>query len=149
MTSTMLPVFQNTLKKTDQWLDEIMELLDWPDRQQAYKALRAVLHTLRDRLTIEEATDLAAQFPMLIRGLFFEGWNPTGKPNEIRKPDEFVGIVNQHFPPAEDAEYIDQEDITRAVFRVIANHVSQGEIDDVIGSMPKELRELWSQPDEF
>ena len=144
MTTTMLPVFQNTLRKTDLWLDEIMDLLDWPDRHRAYKALREVLHALRDRLTVEEATDLAAQFPMLIRGLFFEGWNPTGKPNAIRNPEEFVQIVNSHFPPAEDAEYIDPEDITRAVFKVIANHVSEGEIDDVIASMPKELRDLWS-----
>ncbi len=144
MATTILPVFQNTLKKTDLWLDEIMDLLDWPDRHQAYKALRAVLHALRDRLTIEEATDLAAQFPMLVRGLFFEGWNPTGKPNDVRKSAAFVEIVNQHFLAAEFANYIEPEDITRAVFQVIARHVSQGEINDVTGTLPKELRDLWS-----
>jgi uncharacterized protein (DUF2267 family) len=31
-----------------------------------------VLHALRDRLTVEEASDLAAQLPMLIRGLYYE-----------------------------------------------------------------------------
>ena len=68
MKTSTIPVFQNTYQKTEQWLGEIMNLLDWDDRKQAYKALRAVLHTLRDHLSVEEATDLAAQLPMLIKG---------------------------------------------------------------------------------
>ena len=43
-----------------------MEILDCPDRHEAYLALRATLHALRDRLTIEETAQLAAQLPMLI-----------------------------------------------------------------------------------
>ena len=63
MPKTTLPVFQNTLQKSEEWLHEIMNLLDWEDQKQAYKALRAVFHTLRDRLTIQEASDLAVNFP--------------------------------------------------------------------------------------
>ena len=142
MTTTTLPVFQNTLRKTDEWLREIMNLLDWGDQKHAYKALRAVLHTLRDRLTVEEASDLAAQLPMLIRGLYYEGWNPSGKPNRIRTVDEFVGKVNENFPISDFAD--DPEEITRAVLKVIASFVSTGEIQDVIATMPAELRDLWN-----
>lgn len=45
-----------------------MEELDWQDRHAAYLALRATLHALRDRLTVEEVAELGAQLPMLIRG---------------------------------------------------------------------------------
>jgi uncharacterized protein (DUF2267 family) len=39
--------------------------------------LRATLHALRDRLIIDEVAQLSAQLPMLIRGLYYKGWDPT------------------------------------------------------------------------
>lgn len=59
MSATGLPVFDDTVQKTNIWLNEVMDELG-PDRQRAYRALRAVLHTLRDRLTTEEAAHLSA-----------------------------------------------------------------------------------------
>lgn len=143
MTTTMLPVFQNTLTKTDIWLDEINDPLGWSDRKKAWTALRSVLHALRDRLTVEEATDLSAQMPMLIRGMYFEGWNPSKKPSRIRKKDEFVDLVTKNFTSYDLGEFLDPEDIVRAVLKVLWNHISEGEIEDVIRSLPDDLRELW------
>jgi len=143
MSLSSIPVFQNTFRKTEEWIDEIMNLLDWADQKRAYKALREVLHTLRDQLTVEEATDLAAQLPMLVKGIYFDGWNPTGKPNRMRSSEEFVAAVNKHFPDPETSEYIDPEDITRAVLKVISSHVSTGEIRDIVACLPEKVRGLF------
>ena len=140
MTVKTINVFEKTTRKTNDWLNEIMDQLDWADPHKAYKALRVVLHTLRDCLTVEEAADLAAQLPMLIRGLYYEGWTPAGKPIKHQTHDGFIERVNQSF--TED-DFVESEDITRAVFEVLRNHVSPGEIQDVIGCLPKGLRELW------
>jgi uncharacterized protein (DUF2267 family) len=143
MTKTTLPVFQKTLEKTEEWLSEIMNQLDWDDQQRAYRALRIVLHTLRDCLSVEEATDLSAQLPMLVRGIFFEGWNPGHKHEKIRTATEFTDAVNKHFEKANLEYYLEAGDISRAVFRVLANHFSAGEVKDVIHTLPESLRELW------
>src|SRR5919204_6184474 len=79
MSATGLDVFDKTLQTTNIWLNEIMDDLG-PDRKIAYRALRAVLHALRDRLTVDEAAQLGAQLPLMIRGLFFDMWHPAGKP---------------------------------------------------------------------
>lgn len=62
-------IFDGTLQKTQIWLNELMTALDWENHpHKAYLALRTVLHALRDRLTVEEAVQLGAQLPMLVRG---------------------------------------------------------------------------------
>src|ERR671923_2865237 len=118
MSMTGVESFDATLQKTHIWLDELMDELHWADRYQAYLALRATLHALRDRLSVEEAAHLGAQLPMLIRGFYYEGWTPTGKPVRERRKEAFLAHIREHF--RNDAD-IDPERVTRAVFRVLAN----------------------------
>jgi uncharacterized protein (DUF2267 family) len=84
MSATGLDVFDTTLQKTNQWLHDTMRLLDCSDRRKAYLALRVTLHALRDRLTVEEVAQFAAQLPMLVRGFYYEGWDPTWIPRRWR-----------------------------------------------------------------
>ena len=142
MSLTGLEVFDETLHKTNTWLKEIQELLG-SDRHGAYQALRAVLHCLRDRLTTDEAAQLGDQFPMLIRGIYYEAWRPAGKPQKVRPREEFLAWVGARLPAT---RLIDREDAARAVFQVLENHVSAGEIQDVVQSLPKEIRALWPNP---
>jgi uncharacterized protein (DUF2267 family) len=135
-----METFSNTLQKTHEWLRELMLDLDWQDEHKAYLALRAVLHALRDRLTVEEATQLGAQLPMLVRGFYYEGWNPTGKPVKERHQEQFLAHIKEHF---RDDERIVAEKLARAVFRLLSNHISGGEIKDVQHTLPTELRALW------
>ena len=139
MSATGLDVFDSTLHKTNSWLKELMRELGWEDRHKAYLALRATLHTLRDQLTVEEVAQLGAQFPMLIRGLYYEGWDPTGKPLRLNK-EQFLMRVGQQF---RGDDRVDPEPVVRAVFRVLADPVTEGEIEDVKHLMPTELRVLW------
>lgn len=140
MSATGLRVFDTTLQKTNRWLNELMELLGWADRERAYRALRATLHALRDRLTVEEAAQLSAQLPMLVRGFYFDGWDPTDKPKKERHEEEFLTDIALAFP---DGEVVDVAQVTRAVFAILAIHVSEGEIEDVRQLLPSGLRHLW------
>ncbi len=146
MPATGLAVFDTTLHKTHAWLKEIMQELGTEDRHKAYLALRAVLHALRDRLTVEEVAQLGAQLPMLIRGLYYEGWDPTGKPLKERHKEEFLRHIYQAFKTTRTGEPdVDPEEVARAVFKVLCRHISEGEIEDILHILPKHLRELWPE----
>jgi uncharacterized protein (DUF2267 family) len=140
MNATVAEIFNKTLEKTHIWLRDLMEELDWKDEHKAYSALRAVLQTLRDRLTVEEAAQLAAQLPMLVRGFYFEGWDTTGKPVKERHQEEFFGHVKNYFKKD---DRVDPERVVRAVFKVLSKHITGGEIRDVKHVIPSELRALW------
>jgi uncharacterized protein (DUF2267 family) len=142
MSMTGLEVFDTTLQKTHIWLNDVMEELRWEDRFRGYKALRSGLHALRDRLTVEEAAHFGAQLPMLIRGLYYEGWTPAGKPNKTRGKDEFLMPIREQFRGDPD---IDPERVARAVFKVLGKRVTEGEIQDVKSMLPKDLAELWPE----
>ena len=140
MSMTGLDVFDRTIHKTNNWLNELMEALGWHDRHKAYLALRVTLHALRDRLTVEEVAQLGAQLPMLIRGFYYEGWDPTGKPLKERHKEEFLARIAEQFSGDDQA---DAEQVARAVFSVLSDRVTEGEIEDVKHVLPAELRVLW------
>lgn len=139
MSSTGLEVFDTTLQKTSIWLNQIMTELDSKDRHLAYLALRATLHALRDRLPVHEAVHLGAQLPMLIRGFYYEGWTPSGKPIKEHRA-EFLSTIRASFTGGQAP---DPEQIARAVFKVLARHVTSGEIENVKHLLPKDLRDFW------
>jgi uncharacterized protein (DUF2267 family) len=69
LSATGLATFDRTLEKTNGILKQIEQAYGWPkEPPQVLHALRAVLLALRDRLTVEEAVQLSAQLPMLVRG---------------------------------------------------------------------------------
>lgn len=142
MSQTGVKAFDSTIQTTNVWLHDIMERLGWQDRHLAYRALRAVLHALRDRLPIEQAAALGAQLPMLIRGFYFEGWHPAGTPTKERKKEDFLAHIAATF---RDDTGVTSEDMARAVFQVIAKHVTPGEIKHVKFALPSEIRSLWSE----
>ena len=141
MNSTGVDVFDTTLQKTSVWLNGVMEEMGWEDRHRAYSVLRAVLHALRDRLIVDEAVNLGAQLPMLIRGFYYEGWRPEVRPFKYRHKEEFFAQVAKTLPGMEQAEL---ERAVRAVFKVLSSQVTGGEIAQVRDQLPAEVREFWS-----
>jgi uncharacterized protein (DUF2267 family) len=134
-------LFDGTLQKTQIWLNDLMSELDWQEKpEKAYLALRTVLHALRDRLPVEEAVQLGAQLPMLVRGFYYDGWTLKGKPHKERHKEEFLAHIKTAF---KGDVTIKPESIARAVFKVLELHTSDGEIADVKNLLPKELHELW------
>jgi uncharacterized protein (DUF2267 family) len=112
--------------------------MELDDEQRAFRVLRAVLQVLRDRLTVEEAAQFAAQLPMLLQGVYYHGWTPAGKPLKIRSRQEFLdrvaeGLMRQHDP----------EEACRTVFHVLQERMPGGEIEDVKRILPAPIRDLW------
>lgn len=143
MHPTTAELFTETIEKTGNWLQELLPDLRSTHPQQAYSVLRAVLHTLRDRLSVGEAADLGAQLPMLVRGFYYEGWRPGGHPPKIRHREEFLQHVQELYPGLAEE---DRERAVGAVFKLLARHVTGGELKQVKDQLPADIRSLWESP---
>ena len=139
MSATNVEAFDKTLQTTNLWLNQILAEMGWQERHKSYTALRAVLHTLRDCLIVEEAADLGAQLPLLVRGAYYEGWVPAKTPQRMSRED-FLAAVTRHFPREPE---IDAKRVVRSVFRAMAHQMPGGELSDVKHMLPKSIQELW------
>lgn len=87
-------ILEHSVIKARQWIDETAVELGTEDDRAAFRALNAVMHAVRDRITVNEAAQLAAQLLELIRGAFAAGFSP--RPVTYRTIDfrtnEFRGL---------------------------------------------------------
>lgn len=132
-------IIARSVESTNIWLKELADELGVDDRNYAYGALRGVLHALRDRLTVDEAAQLAAQLPTLIRGVYYEEWDPSRTPSGVHDVTEFLHEIERATPNLGDTQ---AAFAATAVMRVLERHVSSGEIDDVLAILPGPVRDL-------
>jgi uncharacterized protein (DUF2267 family) len=140
--TTGLPVFDKTVQETNLWLKALEEELSPCERHQAYDALRAVLHALRDRVPPEGAMHFAAQLPLLLRGVFTEGWVMSKTPSDERDTTAFGFRVAQELP---DHFPVSAERCLRAVFKVIDQQMDKEIVDKVKNQLPARVRALWPE----
>jgi uncharacterized protein (DUF2267 family) len=141
--------FEKHAAKGNRFIKEVCEYLGEDDRNKAYRITKAVLHGLRDVLTVEESLHLISQLPLMIKAIYVDNWKISGSPKRLRSVEDFcedlksiAGLTaEEDFPTQEDCM-----DCIHAVFSVIRETVSEGEIEDIRSIMPRELKELWDEP---
>lgn len=130
-----------TVHLTNVWINALHEKTGWEDKHRTYRLLRATLHAIRDHLPVSEIADLGAQMPMLLRGLYYEGWRPAHTPSHDRSKAGFLDHVQQRF---QRDPLANPEDAVGAVFAILDEKISAGEVAHVRQALPKHIRELFA-----
>lgn len=130
----------HTVQLTHEWIGELRERLSWSSSRDAMRLMRSVLTELRDRLPHDEVADLAAQMPLLVRGMYYEGWRPAQTPIKDRSAEGFERAVAQRLGRVHG--YRGRADIA-AVFAMLANRMTEGELRRARRALPHAVRDLW------
>lgn len=142
MSAQGLQVIDSTVQLTHEWVNELVDRLDWTSPRDALRLMRVTLTSIRDHLEHDEVAQFAAQLPLLIRGMFYEGWVPSSTPLKSRGAADFILGIEAHV--GEVVEYRGPEDIG-TVFRLLNARISPGEVADVRTSLPSQIRDLWPE----
>jgi uncharacterized protein (DUF2267 family) len=144
MSATGLDVFDKTLQTTNTWLSELMrDEAIGPDRQVAWHVLGAVLHTVRDRVPPELAAHLGSQLPLLVRGLYYDGWRAPGHLDQADKTRSLEAFLEPVAERLRNTRPVNPCEAARAVFGVLSRHVNQGQIEKVRHALPAEVQAIW------
>ena len=140
MSALGLRIIDESVQQANIWINEVNERTGWNDKQRAYRLLRAVLHAVRDHLSPDAAAKLAAQMPIMIRGIFFEGWDPSATPVRERSLPGFLGSVGAEFrrdPLKEPAAEVG------AVLDTLDHRISDGEMTRLRKCFSEDVRTLF------
>ena len=138
MSLTRMEQFDRTVEKTNEWINELGAELG-ADKDTTYYLLRALLHSIRDMLTVEEATQFAAQLPMLVKGFYYECWRPTNVPVKISSINEFFQLVKKRYGGKEEVDF----DFAVPTVILYLSKKNFRETEDIKAIIPAELRSLW------
>lgn len=138
-----LAVFSRTTQKSMEIVKRVQEETNIDDPHKAFQAMKVALQTLRDRIPVEEAVNLGAQLPNLVAGFYYDGWKPAATPTKERTLQDFLDNIREYLSQVD--PQLDAEHTVRGVFKVLTNIVSEGEIEDILKTLPREIRELWPQ----
>ncbi|MFN3404605.1 MAG: DUF2267 domain-containing protein [Cytophagaceae bacterium] len=138
--------FEKFAAEGNQFMNELTHKLGRPeDKAQAGIVLRAVLHTLRDCISIPQSLNLLSQLPMFLKAIYVEHWKYHEKPHRYKNLENFAKAV-------EEEQYIHGEtrfdwdmstiDIVRTVFDCLGKYISEGEFEDIAAELPTGLKEL-------
>ena len=136
METTIDSVFAPTIQKSREWLDDLGHMLGTDDAREAYRVLRATLQLLRDLSGPEVAAHVAAQLPLLLRGTFYEGWDPT-----LRAHWTVQNVTDR----LEDEILLAPEealDAARAAVRVVSNHLGDATMGHIALVVSPEVADL-------
>jgi uncharacterized protein (DUF2267 family) len=140
MSNTDIAALDHTIQLTNVWMKQLATDHHLGSKHNAYVALRAALHALRDRLVPETAVHLGAQLPILVRGIYYEGWHIGECPRSDRQVDDFLVHVAAELPPTFQRDALG---VTKAVFDLLWKELDPGETAKIIDSLPVPLRSLW------
>jgi uncharacterized protein (DUF2267 family) len=130
-------IIERSAEKANIWLKDVASELGDGDLQYAYRALRAVLHVLRDRLTIDLLAKLAGQLPTLIRGIYYEDWDPNRRPMPPYTVDTFLEhVVSEGRFSGENEASV----AVIAVATVLRRRLTLDDVDAILAVMPEKLR---------
>ncbi len=137
MSATGVSNLDHSIEKANAWLADVAGEFGTEDRGFAYRVTRAWMHALRDRLPVPVAAHLAAQLPELLRGVFYDGWNPSQVPVKFDDTEyvrRFARDANIHNTQVRQAAGL--------VTKVMRQHVSAGAIDEAMGALPADIRKI-------
>jgi CBS domain-containing protein/uncharacterized protein (DUF2267 family) len=109
------------------------------ERKLAEQAIESVLCVMEQRLMVDEARHLEAQLPRKVVAMLERCPRHQDRPYQKLNRRQLLGMVAEDLGVSME----EAERITRLVLSTVREHISEGEMEDVLGQLPNELRTLW------
>lgn len=138
-----LSVFDKDLNECYSLLKYINEHASWPDEDnhKALASLRAVLHEIRDSVSVGTSANFSAQLPIFIRGIYFERWDYKEElPKKNRTREEFLNSIQNNL---KEFPEIKAENAVRVIVKVLKEKYGDSSFRKLENNLTDEVKSIW------
>lgn len=138
--------FNQYAQEGNEFIHSLARELGHPDREsQVGILLRAVLHALRDRISIAENLHVVSQLPMFLKGVYVDQWSYSEEVDRLKTADEFAARV-EHYQDQFGETRFDWDTPTQTlitkVLAAVERYLTEGEVADLKAELPDEIAAL-------
>jgi uncharacterized protein (DUF2267 family) len=115
------------------------------DFEHAVRVLRSVFGVLRRRIVPDESLQLISKLPLVIKGIYVDGWNICEPLSEARTLDDFLFEIKSHSQERAHLDFSNVELAKKkiiAVFHILKQFVWEGELNDILRNASKEANAI-------
>ena len=141
----MVNLFDKQCQEANHFIKDLAMQLGTPeDIDHAVRVLRYVFRALRRRLVPDESLHIVSQLPLILKGIYVDGWNIYEPLSEAKTFDEFLYDIrnNERKADVDFTNYDLAKKKISAVFNALKKIISGGELDHFRDELPKELAEM-------
>ena len=130
----------------NRFVRELSIELGYPrETERTGRILIAVLHTLRDHLSVDQSLRILSLMPMFLKGIYVDGWENTKK-KEITQLNDFLKEIwrQEEFKDENDFENIaETEHALVMVFHVLRKYISSEDLHKIAEILPEKIQPLF------
>lgn len=147
MSNPQQPEFEKFIHEAHEYFNHLASELGHPNEQKRVVIIwRAVMHTIRDRIHMSEALDLASPLPMILKGMFIEGWKFRDKPlYNFDTLDEMKTQVKAHQNRYGEAKFDwskSTEEIISITLDSLTKYVPAEQLEQIRNQLPKDIKRV-------
>jgi len=138
--------FNQYALEANSFIKEYAEQIDMAeDHGKATGILTAVLHGLREIISVEESLQLISQFPMFLKAVYVNGWSINKTKTKVKYMPQFVDLVRSFDGAASNNDFVSDEiaeHYINTTFFALRKYVSAGELQDIRDNLSKNLKNM-------
>ena len=142
----MLYPFDKQYDEATRFIKSVAKRLGTPgDLEHAVRVLRSVFGVLRRRIVPDESLQLISKLPLVIKGIYVDGWNICEPLSEASTLHEFLFEIRSHPQGRSQLDFSNVELAKKkiiAVFNVLKQFVCEGELNDILSNFSRESSEI-------
>lgn len=136
--------FNNAVHETENYINTLATALNHPNEPKRVLIIwRAVMHSVRDRIHPGESFDIIAPLPIILKGVYVQGWKyhptPPLKYMSLEEMKSAVKNAQNHYGERSFPWEESTETIIAITLNSIRGYLPKEQMDKILNQMPKEV----------
>lgn len=139
----MLYTFDKHYQDASRFVKSLARRLGTPgDPEHAIRVLKSIFGVLRRKIVPDESLQLISKLPLILKGIYVDGWNIYEPLSEATTLDDFLFEVRNTSPERSYLDFANSELAKKkivTVFNTLKRFVYDGELNDILHNLSREM----------